>query len=171
MRPRLVGSDVARSTMDHLLHADVMLPPTPMVLRPFTWVITKALRTATITTMPQWMRELSGFTQPKWMDAAITPVMRIAFWIGHLSRRGELQALRLLSPATVPVVAPILLKVPPLRAETLTPAEARERYGYAKPSEAHLEWRAKQRARVFDAHQAPSDAGLIESEPILGSLA
>lgn len=171
MRPRLVGSDVARSTMDHLLHADVMLPPTPLLLRPVTWVITKALRAATIGTMPQWMREMSGLKQPKLVDALVTPVMRIAFWLGQLSRRGELQALRLLSPATVPVVAPILLKVPPTRAETLTPAAARQRYGYAKPSEAHLEWRAKQHARVFDAHEAPSDAGLVESEPILGSLA
>jgi uncharacterized protein (DUF2236 family) len=171
MRPRLVGSDVARSTMDHLLHADVMLPPTPMMLRPATWIVTKALRLATIATMPQWMRELSGFTQPTWVDRAITPVMRIAFWFAHLSRRGELLALRVLSPATVPVVAPILMRVPPLHAETLTPAEARARYGYAKPSEAHLEWRAKQHARVFDAHEAPSDAGLVESESILGSLA
>jgi hypothetical protein len=61
--------------------------------------------------------------------------------------------------------------MPPERPETVTPAQARERYGHAKPSEAHLDWRAKQHARVFDSHESPSDEGLFESEPILGSLA
>jgi len=170
MRPQLVGSDVARSTMDHLLHAEVMLPPVPVLLRPVAWVISRVLRAATIATMPQWMREMSGLRQPKAVDAMVVPIMRIAFWLAHLSRRAELVLLRRLSPATVPVVAPILLRIPPQRAETLTPAQARERYGYAPPAHAHLEWRAKQHARVFDDHQAPSDAGLVESEPILGSL-
>jgi uncharacterized protein (DUF2236 family) len=35
MRPQLVGSDVARATMKHLLRADVMLPPLPWIFRPF----------------------------------------------------------------------------------------------------------------------------------------
>jgi hypothetical protein len=69
----------------------------------------------------------------------------------------------------VPVVKPILLGVAPRRPETLTPAQARERYGYAKPSEAHLEWRQRQHARVL-AGQAPSDAGLLESQAVLGSI-
>lgn len=170
MRPQLIGSEVARSTMDHLLHAEVMLPPTPRLLKPLTLVVARALRIATIATMPAWMRELSGLRQPRLLDAAIVPVMRIAFWLGHLNSRLQLLILRRLSPATVPVVAPILLGVAPVRAETLTPEQARERYGYAKPAEAHLPWRAKQHARVFDEGLAPSDAGLIESEPILGSM-
>jgi uncharacterized protein (DUF2236 family) len=170
MRPRLVSSDVARSTMEHLLHAEVMMPPVPMLLRPASWAVSRVLRIATIATMPQWMREMSGLRQRAFVDALATPVMRVAFWLAHLSKRAELMFLRVLSPATVPVVAPILLGVPPRQPETLTPGQARERYGYAPPAEAHLEWRAKQHARVFDAHQAPSDAGLVESEPILGSL-
>jgi hypothetical protein len=171
MRPQLVGSPTARSTMAHLLHADVMLPPMPTALRPLTWIVTRTLRVATIATMPLWMREMSGLPQRRVTDALVTPVMRVAFWFAHLSRRSELASLRVLSPATVPVVAPILLGIPPRRPETLTPAEARARYGYARPIEAHLEWRAKQRARVFDDGALPSDAGLVESEPILGSLA
>jgi hypothetical protein len=117
------------------------------------------------------MREMSGLRQSKRTDALVTPVMRVAFWLAQLSKRAELMFLRVLSPATVPVVAPILLGVPPQRAEVVTPAQARERYGYARPAEAHLQWRAKQHARVFDEHGAPSDAGLVESEPILGSMA
>ncbi|HJQ43409.1 MAG TPA: oxygenase MpaB family protein [Jatrophihabitantaceae bacterium] len=171
MRPQLLGSDVARDTMDHLLHADVMMPPMPWYLRPGSWVVSRVLRAGTIATMPRWMQEMSGLSQPAFVGALVRPVLKVSFWVTHLSRRLELQALRVLSPATVPVVAPILLKVEPERAEVLTPAEARTRYGFAKPSEAHLEWRAKQHARVFETNVAPSDEGLFESEPILGSLA
>jgi uncharacterized protein (DUF2236 family) len=171
MRPQLVGSEVARSTMEHLLHAEVMLPPMPRAMRPAAWVVSRFLRAATNATMPHWMREMSGLRQWRTSDALITPVMRIAFWLAERNPRIKLAMLKQLSPATVPVVAPILLGMPPERAEVVTPAQARERYGYARPAEAHLEWRAKQHARVFDEHTAPSDAGLLESEPILGSMA
>jgi uncharacterized protein (DUF2236 family) len=171
MRPQLLGSDVARATMRHLLRAEIMLPPTPWFLRPLTVLNARVLRAATIATMPHWMRELSGLRQPRVVDAAVTPVLKVVFGLAHLSRRVELRLLRVLSPATVPVVAPVLLGVPPQRAEVLTPAQARERYGYERPAQAHLAWRAKQYARVFDEGRAPSDAGLVESEPILGSMA
>jgi uncharacterized protein (DUF2236 family) len=170
MRPQLVGSEVARSTMDHLLHAEIMLPPAPLLLKPAMLVVARVLRLATVATMPQWMREMSGLRQHRRVDALVTPVMRTAFWLAHRSRHLELRLLRLLSPATVPVVAPILLGVPPERPETLSPAQARARYGYGEPAKAHLEWRAKQYTRVFDDGQAPSDDGLIESEPILGAI-
>jgi hypothetical protein len=47
-------------------------------------------------------------------------------------------------------------------------AEARARYGYDRPSEAHQELRASQAERVFGQGASPSDEGLVESEPILG---
>ena len=151
--------------MAHLLRAEVMLPPQPAVLRPLTFLVTRVLRAATIATMPRWMREMAGLRQPRTVDVAVTPVMKIAFWLVRLTPRGELALLKQLSPATVPVVAPILLGIAPLRHETLTPAQARERYGYPAPALAHLEWRAKQRAREDRPDQiAPSDEGLIESE-------
>ncbi|WP_320670606.1 oxygenase MpaB family protein [Patulibacter defluvii] len=171
MRPRLAGSEAAQSMMDHLLNAEVMLPPLPRVLAPARWVVNRVLRAATIATMPRWMRKLGGLRQPRAVDVLVRPLMRVSFAVAHLSRRLELVLLGYLSPATVPVVAPILLGIPPQRPETLTPAEARERYGYDRPAEAHLAWRAKQRERVLEQGQAPSDAGLVESEAILGSMA
>jgi uncharacterized protein (DUF2236 family) len=170
MRPRLAGSEAAQSMMDHLLNAKVMLPPLPRPLRPAVWAVNTVLRVATIATMPHWMRKMGGLRQPRLLDALITPPMKIAVRLVHLNRNAELLFLSQLSPSTVPVVKPILLCVPPQRQETLTPAEARERYGYAKPSEAHLDWRQRQRARVL-AGQAPSDAGLVESQAMLGSIA
>jgi uncharacterized protein (DUF2236 family) len=170
MRPRLAGSEAAQSMMDFLLNAEVMLPPVPRLLKPANWVTNKALRIATIATLPQWMRKMAGLRQGRVLDALIVWPMKISFWLGSRSARGQLEVLRLLSPSTVPVVKPILLGVAPQNAETLTPAEARERYGYAKPADAHLQWRERQRARML-AGEAPSDAGLIESEPVLGALA
>jgi uncharacterized protein (DUF2236 family) len=170
MRPRLAGSEAAQSMMDHLLNAKVMLPPTPWVLKPSTWVVNRAMRIATIATMPGWMRRMAGLRQSRLLDALIVAPMKAAFRLADLNPRVALLLLRRLSPSTVPVVRPVLLGVRPHREETLTPAQARERYGYRKPAEAHLEWRERQRERVL-AGRAPSDAGLVESEAVLGSLA
>ncbi|WP_053201700.1 hypothetical protein [Streptomyces viridochromogenes] len=96
--------------------------------------------------------------------------MKAAFALAHLSPKAELRLIARLSPSTVAVIAPMKLGVPPRTEEVLTPAEARARYGYAKPAEAHLDFRARQAARVFDDCEAPSDQGLIESQEILGPL-
>jgi hypothetical protein len=53
----------------------------------------------------------------------------------------------------------------------LTPAEARERYGYQRPVDAQHDLRARQHARVFGQGAAPSDEGLVDSQTVLGSLA
>jgi hypothetical protein len=83
----------------------------------------------------------------------------------------KVAVLGLVSPMTVPVVAPIAYGVPPVTPEVLTMADARARYGFDRPRDAHLDLRAKQAQRVFGEHVAPSDEGLIESEPVLGKLA
>jgi uncharacterized protein (DUF2236 family) len=171
MRPRLAGSEVAQRTMDHLLHADVMFPPLPAILKPGAWVVSRVLRAGTIATMPRWMRSLGGLRQPRLVDALITPLLRTTFFVVHLSPRLQLMLLGQISPRTVPVVAPILLGIPPRNPEIVSPAEARERLGVDKPAEAHLALRAKQASKVFGEGGTPSDEGIIESQAILGSIA
>jgi hypothetical protein len=100
-----------------------------------------------------------------------TLLLRASFRTIHVSTRLELMLLQMLSPMTVPVVKPILLGIPPKNPEVVTPAEARERYGYDKPAEAHLALRARQATKVFGEGGMPSDEGIIESQPILGSIA
>lgn len=78
--------------------------------------------------------------------------------------------LRLLSPATLPIGARVLLSVPPKDPVTTTPREAQRRYGYAAPSQAHFELRERQQVRVFGDGLAPSDEGIVESQPILGGI-
>jgi len=118
------------------------------------------------------MREMGGIKQWPSTDTLVRPVLRIVFAVMHASpARVRLANLRLISPASVPVVAPVLLGKPPVVRVVVTPAQARERYGYSRPRDAHLEFRAKQHDRVFGRHEAPSDDGLRESEPVLGRLA
>jgi uncharacterized protein (DUF2236 family) len=170
MRPHLSGSQIARDAMNQLLRAEIMLPPMPRPLRPAARFLTLLLRKATLATMPRWMRDMAGLRQARITDALIRPLTRAIFAVVHLSRRLELLALGIISPSTVPVAGPVLLGMPPRRPETLTPAQARGRYGYAKPAEAHRELRARQRQRAL-ARQRPTDEGLRESEPILGTTA
>jgi len=166
MRPQLLGSDLARNAMHHLLRADVTLP---RAFAPFTWLTTRALRTATIATMPRWMRELAGLKQSRAADLAIRPVMRIAFALADLNKRAKLELLTFLSPMTRDVVAPVLYGVPPRQPVVRTPAEARELYGYDEPADAHLDLRARQLGRVFGEGASPSDEGIVEPEPVLGT--
>jgi uncharacterized protein (DUF2236 family) len=170
MRPQLLGSELARNAMQHLLRADVMLPSLPRAFAPVTWVTTFALRAATIATMPRWMRTMAGIKQSRAVDLGIRPVMRIAFALANLNKRAKLALLTFLSPMTRDVVAPILYGVPPEQPVVRTPAEARALYGYDRPAEAHLDLRARQHARVFGDGSKPSDEGIVESEPVLGRI-
>jgi enoyl-CoA hydratase/carnithine racemase len=130
-----------------------------------------ALRAGTIGTMPAWMRELSGPKQSRLVDGLITPILKVSFRVANTNAHAKVLLVGLLSPMTRPVVAPILLGIPPTNPEILTPSEARERYGYDKPSEAHLGLRERQAQRVFGEHLAPSDEGIIESQAGLGAAA
>jgi uncharacterized protein (DUF2236 family) len=170
MRPQLLGSDLARKAMNHLLRADVMLPETPRMFGPIRWATSKALRTATVATMPQWMREMSGLKQSRVLDVLIRPVMRVAFVLANLNKRVKLESLTVLSPMTRDVVAPIFYGIAPEHPVVRTPAEARALYGYERPADAHQELRARQAAKVFGEGARPSDEGIVESEPILGSV-
>ncbi|MGK5531156.1 oxygenase MpaB family protein [Streptomyces sp. URMC 129] len=169
-RPRLVGSEMARHAMNHLLDSKVMLPDMRWPMGFVAEIVSAVIDKATIATMPRWMREMAGLRQSRLVDALLVPVMRVGFRVVHLSRRLELILLAVLSPRTVPIAGPMLLRLPPRTPETLTPAEARQRYGYDRPSEAHPELRKKQKDRVR-AGTRTSDEGLGESEPYLGSTA
>jgi uncharacterized protein (DUF2236 family) len=170
MRPHLAVSEAALRMMDHLLNAKVILPPAPPALKPAVEIINWFLRAGTIATMPRWMRRLSGFDQPRIVDVGVRPVLRVSFGVINRIPRLKLAVAGLIAPSMVPVAAPYILGIAPRSMEVLTPGEARRRYGYARPADAHLELRAKQHDRVFGEGKPPSDEGLIESQAYLGDL-
>ena len=170
MRPQLIGSDIARQAMRHLLRAEVMLPEMPQIMRPATLVVTAFLRRGTLATMPRWMRAMAGLSTSRTLDAFTVLPLKAGFATLAASTRMQLMLLKLISPNTVPVAARALCATPPLHPVITTPRRAQERFGYAAPSQAHHELRARQRARVFGEGIAPSDEGIIESQRILGPV-
>ncbi|MGV0809172.1 oxygenase MpaB family protein [Mycolicibacterium setense] len=171
MRPHLAVSEAARAMMDHLLNAKVVLPPAPRIARPAVEVLNWFLRAGTIATMPRWMRRLSGFDQPRIVDWAVRPVLKLGFGVVDRVPRLKLLVAKIIAPSVVPIAGPYIMGIPPRSAEVLSPEEGRKRYGYVKPADAHEELRARQHERVFGQGQLPSDEGLIESQSYLGSLA
>lgn len=171
MRPQLSGSPIAQQAMDHLLDGGRLLTPFPRRFAPVTWVFNRVLRAGVVATLPQWMREMGGVPQRRAVDVAVRPIMRLTFAALAASPGAvRVRVIGLLSPATVPVVAPVLMGVPPRNEVVVSPQQARDRLGYDKPAQAHLAWRAKQHQKVFGEGSAPSDEGLIESQAILGAL-
>lgn len=171
MRPQLSGSPIAQQAMDHLLDGGALLTPFPRRLAALTWIFNKVLRAGVIATMPRWMRTMGGIKQSRLVDAAVRPILRLTFAAVHAAPPAVvLNSIEMLSPATVPVVAPVFLGIPARDETVVSPAEGRARYGYDKPADSHLQWRAKQHQKVFGEGVEPSDQGLIESQAVLGAL-
>ncbi|HSV41057.1 MAG TPA: oxygenase MpaB family protein [Nocardioidaceae bacterium] len=170
-RPRLAASEATQQMMDHLLDGVNAIVPNRgiwRVLRPFAnW----SLRKGTIASMPRHMRQMAGVRQSVVTDVLIRPFLRMGFAVAHRVVPIKRYLLKVLAPGTLQVIEPHWRGIPPVNPVVLTPEEARVRYGYAKPAEAHLELRARQAARVFNDGLAPSDEGLLESQAALGKLA
>ncbi|WP_419996396.1 oxygenase MpaB family protein [Streptomyces boninensis] len=172
MRPKLSASPIAKQAMRHLLKTELVLPKKlPWWEKLPAHIAARALRIATLATLPRWMRKETNLPTSRLLDVLIVPLMRVSFAVIHLSPQLELRLISRLSPSTVPVIAPMKLGVPPVKEETLTPAEARDRHGYPRPADAHHDLRTRQAARVFDKGEAPSEEGLLESQEVLGRLA
>lgn len=170
-RPRLAASEAAQRMMNHLLVASNSVPPSrgaENALRP---VIDWSMRQATLASMPRYMRKMAGFRQSPAEAALVRLYLRRFFETVHRSVPLQRRLLQRIAPSTLPVLEPHWRNIPPVSPEVLTPAQARERYGYDRPRDAHREFRARQATRVFDEHQAPSDEGLEESRALLGDLA
>jgi uncharacterized protein (DUF2236 family) len=142
MRGRIAGSEQAQEMMDFLLNVQEVIPSSSPLLRPVVWGVNKAHRIAIIATMPRWMRRMAGLRQSRVADALIVPVIRATYRLANANKHLLLALLGTVSPSTVPIAAPVLLNVPPKRRETLTPAQARERYGILPPSEEYARFRA-----------------------------
>ena len=157
MRPRIAGSEEAQEMMDFLLNVHYVLPEARGPFKPVVWFINKTQRMAIIATMPHWMRRMGGTPQSRVTDALITPFMRLQYrLLNALPKRLLVSLVRVISPSTVPVVAPMLMNVAPKHAETLTPAQARERYGILKPTEEYARFRA-----LVEAKKAGRDLSVV----------
>lgn len=170
-RPRLAGSEAAQDMVDFILGLGVALPPdTPEWQKRALWPVLAIMRMGIVSTYPQHVRAMFDLRQGRLTDLAVRVPNRIIHGVLHHSLRLDFAFMKLVAPIGVPVIAPVLLGIPPTRPVTMTPREAQAAYGFDRPDDAHHDLRAKQRRRVFDEHRAPSDEGLVESQDHIGAM-
>jgi uncharacterized protein (DUF2236 family) len=165
MRPRLAASEATQQAMDHLMNAEVIFPPMPLVLRPAAWMLAKTLRVAIIATLPRWQRELANLRQPRLVDAAIRPVMRLSFRLVDTSPKLKVLIVGLTSPATVPIAAPMLLGIKPEREDTLTPADSFKRHGVPTPAGLYSQLKVDQSTVIYSP-SAPAKVPQRQDQPV-----
>ena len=163
MRPVLAGTEAAQVTAGHLLaSANTLFDDAPLGLRMLRRPISAVLRRATIATLPTWLRRMAGVRQGRITDAAVILVLRPV--MRALARRPELQVrmLSTIAPHACPVMAPVLLGLPPERDEVVAPAQAWERAGRPTPREQYAVQLAE---RGTVAAHAPRDQGVAALVP------
>ncbi len=126
MRPRLCLSENSAA----LVHYFLRTPRSQGALG--LWAGSHLMAAASIATIPRWMRRLGGFDQPAALDAAVVPAARLAVRAAALPSVARM-VLAGMAPSALPVMNQVLRKEQPLRAETLSPSQARQRYGRAAP--------------------------------------
>ncbi len=170
-RPRLAASEAAQRMMHHLLNGVNAVVPEGGLLGLSRPVANAMIREATVATLPEYMKEMGGIRQSRATRAAVVPAMRALMLTLSRSIPAQRLLLRMLAPQTLAIIEPHWRGLEPVNPVVLTPAEARERYGYDRPRDAHHDLRERQVKRVFGEHLAPSDEGLVESEALLGRRA
>lgn len=170
-RPKLAASEATLQMMHFLLDNAAEVLPNEGVIGMSRHAFGKLIRASTIATMPEHMRRLAGLKQSKTTDKTTIATMRAAMKMLNASLSAQRKLFSHIAPTTLPILEAHWQQIIPDSPVVRTPAEAREMYGYVRPAEAHLEWRAKQEARVFGEGKLPSDAGIMESQAALGTIA
>lgn len=131
MRPKLCTSDRAHQGMHYLLH-------TPLDRGFKLWSGSRLVAPAAIATLPKWMRTTGGFDHPGIVDWGYRIPMRAA--IRALGNETAKQAVlgNFLGPMTARLYHEHLEAGIPQRPTTVTPQEARERYGHTNRSSAQV---------------------------------
>lgn len=162
MRPRLAGSEVAQDTVAAILDLSTsLLHDVPSIPRPARLAMGWALKAATVSTLPRWMRRVAGVHQSRVVDTLVTLLMRAGFGLVHRSTRLQLAYLRQASPLAYPVIAPVLAGVPPRSPVTSIPAEAWRRAGRPGPREQYADQLAGRAGKVLDRPGPTPDADLL----------
>jgi len=123
--------------MNHLLDAASLIEPPQPLLRPGARVVARFIRRATISTMPHWMRDLTGIRQSRLTDLFVWLVFR-AGMRAAAPMKARLRLVYAVSPATADVVVPAFRGDPVEDPRVVTVSEARARWGKL-PSPAEME--------------------------------
>ena len=162
MRPRMAATETTQETVEHLLNASAfLLDGVPKYFRPFAPGAKLLFRTATVATLPRWMRKLGGIRQNALTDAAAIFAMRaMVRTMALMPDAYLLELIRWISPGAAKIVAPIALDIAPMQAHTVTPGEAWKKAGKLPPAEQHRQHLLK-RSQIPPA-KAPKDPGVAK---------
>lgn len=170
-RPHLAASEAAQDMIHFILQLNVALPPDmPKWQKVSLEPVMRLFKMAIISTYPKYMRQMAGLQQGSLTDAAVVLPTKAVHWALNRSLNFRLWFMNMLAPQAVKVAAPMVLGIPPIDPVIMTPREAQVKYGFALPELAHQDVRVKQRQRVFEDGNRPSDEGLVESQRHIGSL-
>ncbi len=170
-KPKLAASQTAQSMARMILNTEVALPPNqPDWATPPLLLLSRLAAMATISTYPQYMRQLFGIRQSAAEDAIVQPAMRALMTAINSNMHLYDAVWSWLVPGVADIVMPAALGIPATNPITMTPRAAQKLYGYDIPAEAHLDLRRKQERKVFGEHVAPSYEGLEESEEFFGHM-
>ncbi len=170
-RPKLAASEAAQKMMHHLINGASEVVPDKGILRLSSPITNAVIRSAVIATLPQHMRDMGNLNQSPATEKAAIIVMKSAMRILAKSIRMQRELLKVLAPKTLSVIEPHWRGLEPSNPRVYTPAEARKEFGFVRPRDAHLEFRAKQRDRVFGDGLAPVEDGILDSQELLGKIA
>jgi len=170
-RPRLAASEAAQDMINFILPVDIALPVDmpawqKTALKPVTGLIRKAV----IATYPKYMRDMAGLHQSAAVDAAVIAPMKAFHKMLEVDLQLRLAFMNWLAPQAVPVGAPAILGIPPISDKVWDVREAQAHFGFDLPAEAHPDFRAKQRDRVFNKGLKPLEDGLEESQKYIGAM-
>jgi uncharacterized protein (DUF2236 family) len=141
VRSRLCVTEETRAMMRHLLDAASLIEPPQRLLRPAAQVVARFIRRATISTMPRWMRDLTGIRQSRLTDVVVWLVFR-AGMRAAAPMKARLRLVYAVSSATADVVVPAFRGDQVKDPRVVTVAEARARWGKL-PSPHELELAAR----------------------------
>ncbi|MCC1496965.1 oxygenase MpaB family protein [Alcanivorax sp. 1008] len=158
MRPHLCATETTQKTVAHLLGASkFLLEKAPWYLKPVAPVVNEAFRRGTIATLPRWLRELGGIRQSRATDTVMVALMKVTARVVPKGPRTQIGILKMISPNTVPVVGPALLRLAPENPVTVSAKQAWATAGRPLPREQYDHFLATRPVRA--AAQAPKDEG------------
>lgn len=125
VRPRLCTSERAEEGMHHLLYTS------PRNGAGITYAIgSRLLSLASVGTLPKWMRKLGRFDRWGIVDLAVRIPAKLLVWgFARFNSFGLLLAAPIIAPMSGQILRQHIAAEPPTALETITPAEARRRYG------------------------------------------
>ena len=156
VQPRLAATIATLNHVHFYLKVAGDLLPDHLLLRPMRPVFRWVLRRATVATLPHWMRRMAGIHQSRVTDATIVMILRPTYRLIARSKRLQVAMVRTLSPLTAPILAPIILGVPPTNPVVRTTEEARRLHGVPAPAEQIAALKAAD-AAARNRSQAPRD--------------